>query len=553
MYLHRKSFLVFLIVVFLILFSTYSCDFKSTHVSETPLGDLRVKISLNEEILKHYIFSQATITILSSNNESVLTPQPLSISSTETIIQVNNLTPGQYRATLSVSLSAKDEYSIPNCWEGTKSATITIVSGQVTDVSISISREDLEFSRLIHVNWQRVLGGSGEDVAYSVQQTTDGGYIVAGWTGSDDGIVDGHQGDDDVWIVKFDSDGNIQWQKCLGGTLEDKAYSIYLTTDGGYILAGSTGSNDGDVSGKHGEDDVWIVKLNSSGDIEWQKCLGGNHYEEAYSVQQTTDGGYIIAGYSISNDGDLTVNNGWVDVWIVKLDSNGSIEWQRSIGGSEEDLAYSIRQTSDGGYIVAGQTWSNDGDLSGNHGGYDALIVKLDSNGNIEWKKCLGGTLDEYATNIQQTEDGGYIFVGSNSSNDGDVSDNRGNSDVWLVKLNSDGSIKWQRSIGGSNDDSANGLYQTRDGGYIVAGQTWSNDGDVSGSKGFCNIWIVRLNSNGNIEWQKCIGGSNEDIATSIQQTTDGGYIVVGYVSSNDGDIGINYGDWDFYILNLGD
>ena len=227
----------------------------------------------------------------------------------------------------------------------------------------------------------------------------------------------------------------IEWQKCFGGTDDDEAKSIQQTSDGGYIVAGETWSNDGDVSGNHGNSDYWVVKLNSSGDIEWQKCLGGTDWDYAYSIQQTSDEGFIVAGQTTSNDGDVSGNHGVYDAWVVKLNSLGDIEWQKCLGGTDWDDVNPIQQTSDGGFIVAGFTESNDGDVSGNHGNDDAWVVKLNSLGDIEWQKCLGGTIDDRACSIQQTSDGGFIVTGFTYSNDGDVSGNHGYSDYWVVKL----------------------------------------------------------------------------------------------------------------------
>ena len=227
----------------------------------------------------------------------------------------------------------------------------------------------------------------------------------------------------------------IEWQKCLGGSNDDWAYSIQQTSDSGFIVAGYTESSNGDVSGNHGAYDYWVVKLNSSGDILWQICLGGTNVDVAYSIQQTSDEGFIVAGYTCSNEGDVSGNHGNSDYWVVKLNSSGTIEWQKCLGGTDGDYANSIQQTSDGGFIVAGQTYSNDGDVSGNHGGSDAWVVKLNSSGNIEWQKCLGGTGWDWENSIQQTSDGGFIVAGYTNSNDGDVSGNHGSKDYWVVKL----------------------------------------------------------------------------------------------------------------------
>jgi hypothetical protein len=374
---------------------------------------------------------------------------------------------------------------------------------------------------------------------------------VAGGTESNDGDVSGNHGAYDYWVVKLNSSGNIEWQKCLGGTSYDVANSIQQTSDGGFIVSGYTGSNDGDVSGKYGATDYWIVKLNSSGDIEWQKCLGGIYDDFAYSIQQTNDGGFIVAGFKESNESDMSGNHGAIDALVVKLNSSGDIEWQKCLGGTNVDQAFSIQQTSDGGFIVAGGTWSNDGDMSGNHGGSDYWVVKLNSSGDIEWQKCLGGTDYDGASSIQQTSDGGFIVTGGKVSNDGDVLVNHGDYDAWVVKLNSSGDIEWQKCLGGTNVDQAFSIQQTSDGGFIVAGGTWSNDGDMSGNHGGSDYWVVKLNSSGDIEWQKCLGGTDYDGASSIQQTSDGGFIVTGGKVSNDGDVLVNHGDYDAWVVKL--
>jgi len=400
--------------------------------------------------------------------------------------------------------------------------------------------------------WQKALGGSSSEEAYSIQQTRDGGYIVAGYTKSNDGDVSGNHGWKDAWIVKLDKDGNIQWQKVFGGSNEDFALSIQQTGDEGYIVAGYTKSNDGDVTVNHGGEDAWIVKLDKDGNIQWQKVLGGSSSEEAYSIQQTRDGGYIVSGYTKSNDGDISGNHGGRDAWIAKLDRDGNIQWRKILGGSDYEEANSIQQTRDGGYIVAGYTWSNDGDVTGNHGRGDAWIVKLDRDGNIQWQKALGGSDDDWANSIQQTSDGGYIVAGWTYSDDGNVSGNHGYIDAWIVKLDKDGNIQWQKVLGGSNGEIANSIQQTKDGGYIVAGYTGSNDGDVSGNHGGGDTWLVKLDGNGNIEWQKALGGSDYDIAYSIRQTSDGGYIVAGWTESNDGYVSGNHGEGDVWIVKLG-
>jgi len=398
--------------------------------------------------------------------------------------------------------------------------------------------------------WQKTLGGSGVDIATSVQQTADGGYIVAGTSGSNNGNVTGNHGHYDYWIVKLNNAGIIQWQKSLGGSGDDYATSIQQTADGGYIVAGYSKSNNGDVTGNHSSPDYWIVKLNNAGIIQWQKSLGGSGTDMATSIQQTADGGYIVAGYSNSNDGDVTGNHGDHDYWIVKLNNAGIIQWQKSLGGSGYDCANSVQQTADGGYIVAGFSISNNGDVTGNHG-IDYWIVKLNNTGIIQWQRTLGGGGDDQANSVQQTADGGYIVAGLSRSNNGDVTGNHGGADYWIVKLNNAGNIQWQKSLGGSGYDYATSIQQTADGGYIVAGNSNSNNGDVTGNHGGTDYWIVKLNNAGIIQWQKSLGGSVHDYARSVQQTADGGYIVACTSGSNNGDVTGNHGSTDYWIVKL--
>jgi len=424
------------------------------------------------------------------------------------------------------------------------------------------------------IKWEKSYGGTNDEEVYSFQQTTDGGYIVAGLSNSTDGDVTGnHQSiygpTYDYWIVKLDSVGGLQWEKSLGGSGVDVAYSIQQTKEGGYIVAGASNSTDGDVTGYHPgvnsigvTSDYWIVKLDSAGGITWEKSLGGIGDDFAYSIQQTTDGGYIVAGYSTSADGDVTGHHGDTttsDYWIVKLHPTGDIQWEKSLGGSNYDQAQSIQQTKDGGYIIAGLSNSANGDVTGNHGGVnnDDWVVKLDSIGTLQWEKSLGGTGDDRGYSIQQTTDKGYIVAGFSNSTDGDVTGNHGNYDYWIVKLDSTGAMQWEKSLGGSNDDEAYSIRQTTDGGYIVAGESLSIDGDITGNHGYYDYWIVKLSSDGGIQWEKALGGSNSDGAEFANLTNDGGCIVAGSSNSSDGEVTGNHPGTvgptsDYWIVKLG-
>jgi hypothetical protein len=376
------------------------------------------------------------------------------------------------------------------------------------------------------VSWQKTLGGTGRDVAYSIQQTMDDGYVVAGYVNSRDGDLTNtdRKGGHDAWITKLDSSGDLIWQKILGGDGTDHAYSIQETTDGGYIIAGHSGF------------DYFIAKLDFSGDLTWQKTFGGSGEDVAQSVQQTTDGGYVVAGYSYSNDGDVTGSKGSSDFWITKLDASGNLTWQKTLGGTKEDVAQSIQQTSDGGYVVAGYTHSSDGDVTDFKGFSDYWITKLDASGNLIWQKTLGGQDYDKAQCIQQTTDEGYIVAGATKSSNGDVTDSKSEWDFWITKLDASGNLTWQKTFGGTDNDAAFSIQQTTEGGYVVAGHTGSNDGDVTGFtwNSFHDIWIIKLDESGEMTWQKAIGEPRSEGAYSIQQTTEGGYILAGFTTVED-------------------
>ncbi|HLG36176.1 MAG TPA: T9SS C-terminal target domain-containing protein, partial [Bacteroidia bacterium] len=288
----------------------------------------------------------------------------------------------------------------------------------------------------------------------------------------------------------------IEWQKCLGGSNDDFGSVVRQTADGGYIACGYTWSSDGDVSGLHQSlgvyCDAWLVKTDSAGNILWQKCRGGSYGDGFFDVRTTTDSGYIAAGFTWSNDFDVSGNHGVAgaqsDFWITKLDSAGELIWQKCFGGSGDDEAKMVQQTPDGGYIVAGTTFSNDGDALGSHGDFDALVFRLDSAGNILWHKCLGGTEEEKIQTVEQEADGGFIFSIFTKSNDGDVSGNHGFGDAWFVKTDSSGNMVWQRCIGGNYDDNAAAFSRTADGGFILTGHSGSDDSIFTSCNGVNNF-----------------------------------------------------------------
>jgi len=329
--------------------------------------------------------------------------------------------------------------------------------------------------------------GGGWDYAYSVQQTSDGGYIVAGVT------LYFSVGDPDIFLIKTYVDGNVQWSKTYRGSgmRGDEAYSVQQTSDGGYIVAGVT------ESFGVGDDDIILIKTDANGNIIWAKTYGGTDNDSVYSVQQTSDGGYIVAGSTYS------FGAGSSDIFLIKTDADGNIQWAKTYGGTSVDVAYSVQQTSDGGYIVAGKTHSFSG------GG--VFLMKTDANGSIIWAKNYGGAR---ASSVQQTLDGGYIVTGDIGY------------DIFLIKTDANGNIVWAKTYGGTYSDYAYSVQQTSDGGYIVAGYT------NSFGAGWYDIFLIKTDANGNIQWAKTYGGTDDEEAYSVQQTSDGGYIVAGATTS---------------------
>ncbi len=314
---------------------------------------------------------------------------------------------------------------------------------------------------------------------------------------------------------------------------------------------------DPDTSWVTGGSDGWVVKLTSNHQIQWGTVIGGSNWDDILSIIQTDDGGYAVAGYTASNDGCVTGHLGGdsvseEDAWITKLNDSGKVEWSKCYGNLGECWAESIVQTPDHGYCFAGYTSIDGGEVTGYHGGLeDAWVVKIDSIGNFEWGKCLGGDSTDWASSIVLTNDSGFFITGGTQSNDGDVSGNHGDLDAWAVKLTASGDIQWQRCLGGSFTDKGWYGRQTSDGGYVVACMSMSDDGDVTGQHGAGDAWIVKLDPAGNIVWQKCVGGSKLDAAFNIIQLTNGDFAFIGQTGSNDGDILLDHGNEDMLVAVL--
>jgi hypothetical protein len=422
------------------------------------------------------------------------------------------------------------------------------------------------------IQWNRAFGGSGDDRLTIVQPTADGGYILGGFSSSSTSSskTQASFGGIDYWIVKLDATGAKQWDKTFGGGNDDKLSSVQQTADGGYIIGGqsSSGASGSKTQASMGGFDLWVLKLDATGTMVWDKTFGSGANDRLANARQLADGSYILAAESGSGiDGDRSeAGQGALDYWLLKLDATGTKVWDHSFGGNNNDILNAMQPTADGGYLLGGFSYSGaSGDKSqGTRGGsdYDFWVLKADSLGVKQWDTTLGGTGFDNLTSMVQANDGGYLVGGfSNSPISGEKTQGvRGDYDNWIVKLSPTGTKLWDFTFGGDGYDSLNGLQQTDDHGYIFGSQ--SNSG-VNGEKTQANMgpsntpdyWVVKVDSAGTKQWDGTYGGAQDEVLTSLSQTTDGGFILGGFSSS--GVSGTrseaSEGSFDYWVVKISD
>jgi hypothetical protein len=367
----------------------------------------------------------------------------------------------------------------------------------------------VSFAQTLDSLWSRTFGGGNNDVCNSVQQTSDSGYIMAGTTSSIGA------GSDDFWLVRTNKNGNTLWSKRFGGSDRDRCYSVQQTSDGGFILAGET------YSFGAGNDDFWLVKTDANGDSVWSRTFGGTGDDCSESVRETPDGGYILAGLTFS----FAV--GAADFWMVKTDVNGYEVWSHSYGRNDTDYCFAVRPTMDDGYLLAGFT------KSGGAGGRDFWLIKTDSDGDSLWSRTYGGPNDEECRAVFETWDG-IVMAGSTTSY------GSGGSDYWLVKTDSDGGMLWNYPYGGTGNEYCYSCWEAADGGYAMGGWTSSY------GAGNYDFYMVKVDWEGNRQYTRTLGGSGSDGCNAIAQTFDTGYILAGATSS------FGAGGNDFWLVKTG-
>jgi hypothetical protein len=347
--------------------------------------------------------------------------------------------------------------------------------------------------------WMKTYGGGDSDQGNSVRQTSDGGYIIVGSTFSFGA------GQADFWVIKTDSKGNMVWNMTFGGAGWDVASDVKQTNDNGYIITGRTHSfGSGNI-------DVWVIKLDEMGNIQWNKTFGTQYFEGGIESQQTTDGGYIIIG---SKGLDQFSQ---YDAWLIKIDKEGNMQWNQTYGGRAEDYGHSVRQMNDGGYIIAGST-SSYGTFRNSTAAF--WLIKTDEQGTMQWDKTYGGTEYDAAISVELTFDGGYIMVGNKYNLDSHQND------IWLVKTDRFGDEQWNKTYGGNLDDYSTQAYQTSDGGYIMIGWTSSYGAGAE------DAWMIKTDGSGNEQWNRTYGGKSFDAGYAFNQSSDGGYIITGGTGS---------------------
>lgn len=408
------------------------------------------------------------------------------------------------------------------------------------------------FAQAPDVQWAKGIGGQQNDYASCVRETLEGNLVLVGSSNSSGDMPGAHGLGYDAFVAVLSPLGVPLWGKAYGGSNEDYAYAIRQTIDSGFIIAGATRSADGDVSGGHGDYDMWVLKISPTGDLQWQKTLGGSAADYAYDIQVTSDSGFIVAGRSASSDGDLTTNRGGFDMWIVKLSQSGAMQWQKSVGGSNDENAASVIQLSNGDYAVAGDTYSANGDVTGNHGGEDYWIVRLSGIGSMLSGNCYGGTGSDYAQCIRQTPEGGFIVTGGSNSADGDVGAGIGGGDIWMIKLSATLGIEWERNAGSTAADVGNSVEIMADSTFLVGGYVSAGSGDVSSFYGSADYWVMNMSGNGDLIWEKIIGSLGNENATCAQQLRDGSFVAVGQSSIFSSDWPATGGGVNMYLVKLG-
>ena len=406
-------------------------------------------------------------------------------------------------------------------------------------------------------HWALHYGGSDVDIPFAIKYTADGGTIVVGYTDSKSGDVSPQPNREywDLWVLKLDKCGNIQWEKSFGGTAYESARDVVQTKDGGYMVLGETNSTDGGViTGYGGTKDIWLLKLSPAGNLEWQKRYGGSGLDIGNHIEMNADGSFIIAASSSSNDGDIRGNHStgtYTDGVLIKVSASGAVQWSKCFGGTKNEELFDI-EIINGVTFLAGFTNSVDGDIPPNQKNYDMWLLAIDAGGNKILSKIYGGSQNDVAYSMSKGADGTLTLAGYTTSTDGDVNGARGSQDFWIINVDQRGRLNWQKVLGGTDAEYAKTVITDKDSSYLVGGITYSSDGDVTGALGEGDYWTVRLSPSGQVTWKQNWGGSDNDhLRCMIRHPLLNEYYFAGDSGSGDGDFSNTQGDADFAVIKF--
>lgn len=456
------------------------------------------------------------------------------------------------------------------------------------------------FAQTSGIRWERTFGGSGDETNLKSLATIDGNYLLASQTYSTNGDITAHQGSGDILLIKTTPDGQVLWKKTVGGIGDDYPDRIYNTPDGGYILVADVTDGGGDITGYHGPyhyNDLWVVKLSALGTLQWQRCIGGNQTETVRNVYIKNDGSVVLFGQSDSYDGDFAPDNRLADLFLCELSPSGVLTWLKRYGGADVENASDMVVKPNGHYLLAGSSASNNsGNVPAHPGYFNGWLVETDSAGTVIWSKTYGGSQNERMNAILQAGTSKYVCVLTSTSADGPVPNHYGSNDIWvmslddngnirnsivvgstgndlfigarynpadssilvntvfaagggniigyhggqdilLAKVNNDANIQWTKALGGSGNENLTAESFNGDGSIMFLANTNSRDGDVTNQHGKTDFWLGKIGGSGNLIWQKCLGGSEDDVSSVLTTDPHGGYTVIGTVTSKDGDV----------------
>ena len=424
-----------------------------------------------------------------------------------------------------------------------------------TDVALIQEEEIINTGSL---DFAKTFGGSKNEVFYSIDKTIDGGYVIAGYTQSVDGdIITKTAASFDFWIQKFSIDNTLEWQKTFGGSEDDSAASIIQTKDGGFAVLGYSKSSDTDVSVNAGDKDFWFLKLSNSGNLLWEKTFGFSGADYGTTLLEAKDGGFLITGVldvsgsnGEGNSKSRATKHAGGDYWVIKTDGYGNLQWRKFFGGSLSELPLGVVETRNNNFIIVGSSDSDDFNIENNKGSYDFWMIKIASTGALLLEKSFGGSAIDEARAIAATNDGNFIVVGDTRSSDVDVSLNNGAADIWILKISAEGDLLWEKTIGGSSFDVARAIYKTQDNGFLIAGSSRSLDNGFE-NKGQNDALILKIDENGNLLWLKTAGGSEIDFLYDVVELNNKLIIAVGESSSSDQDIPENKGFTDALVIQI--